>query len=125
MRPVSCHVDDRALLDLPSGLVPEGANALCAKESWKCSAQLRLHGLNILGQLQVLDAAIGCDDALLDFIAPHVAVNEISQQMRVYNGKLCLSVKEESREFKKRERAQDNAAQCAPPAMTRRTKMLD
>jgi hypothetical protein len=73
----------------------------------------------------VLHAAIGSDDALLNFIAPHFAVNKFPQEMRVDNCKLCRRNDEQENQRLVRGNDQGNETRVLPPAMTRRTKILD
>ena len=44
----------------------------------------RIHGLDVIWELQMLHAAVGRDDALLDVVAPHLSVNKLPQKMRVH-----------------------------------------
>ena len=81
-----------------------------------CEIKRHVHGLDVVRKLQMLNTAICSDDALLDVIAPHFSVNKFSQKMWVHN-----------RKFWRDDEICYSAIDCQhiPPAMTRRTNMLD
>lgn len=88
--PVCSHIDHRALLDFPRSFVSGEARTIRLIKIEKTIQGITLiakdiHGLDVIGQWQVLHAAVGANNALLDFVAPHVAVNELPQKMRVHN----------------------------------------
>ncbi len=85
--PVCRHVNNRALLDLPRGLVSEVHLIIMKTTHGDARQRARIHGLDVIRKLQMLHAAVGRDDALLDVVAPHLSVNKLPQKMWVHNRK--------------------------------------